>query len=74
VPTNYVALNANGITVTSPVKVTINAPTTDINANVNIVGNTVFTGTVIANDHVIDERHTHTGVTAGPTITGQVSI
>lgn len=39
--------------------VEIDATTTNINSNLNIVGNTVFTGTVKANGHSIDDTHQH---------------
>jgi hypothetical protein len=59
VPTQYIAYSEQGITVTSPTKVIINAPQIDLNGNFKVTGNTVFDGTVIANDHIIDERHKH---------------
>lgn len=40
---------------------------------INIIGPTVFTGTVTANGHRIDQTHTHTGVTAGGGTSGPVS-
>lgn len=59
IPTQYIAYSEQGITVTSPTKVIINAPQTDINGNFKVTGNTTFDGTVVANDHIIDERHKH---------------
>lgn len=50
--------------------VIIDATTTTINSDVNVVGNTTFTGTVKANGKSIDDTHKHTGVTAGSGITG----
>ena len=58
-PVQYIAFSAAGITVTSPTKIIINAPETEINSNVTITGNTEFVGTVKANNHIIDERHKH---------------
>lgn len=44
---------------------TIDATTTNINSDVNVVGNTTFTGTVTANGKSIDDTHRHDGVEAG---------
>jgi hypothetical protein len=67
VPTQFVKFDGNGITITSPTVVTINAPALHINAD------TAFTGHITANGHIIDERHKHSGVTAGLASTGTVS-
>lgn len=40
---------------------------------INITGPVVFTGTVTANGHRIDETHTHGGVQSGTSLTGAVS-
>lgn len=41
--------------------------------NLNVTGNTVFTGSVHANGHSIDETHTHGGVAPGGANTGVVT-
>jgi len=48
------------------------AGTWNHSGNVNIDGNTVFTGQVHANGHPIDETHKHLGVTTGSGVTGVV--
>lgn len=40
--------------------------------NLNVIGNTVFTGTVVANGHSIDETHLHKNVQSGSSNTGVV--
>lgn len=40
--------------------------------DVNVHGNTAFTGQVSANGHRIDETHKHTDVTAGTDLSGEV--
>jgi hypothetical protein len=66
-PLQYLKFAANGVTITSPTALIINAPT------VTITGNTTFTGTVTANGHRIDETHTHGGVQAGGGTSGVVT-
>lgn len=43
-----------------------------INGNFEVIGNSKFKGTVIANDKPIDETHMHSGVMSGPATTGPV--
>jgi phage baseplate assembly protein gpV len=74
-PTQWIRFSAtgveihspNGVTITTPNDVTIQSQTLTINANV------LFNGTVVANGHVIDERHEHTGVVSGSANTGPVT-
>lgn len=47
--------------------VTINAPV------INLIGDVGISGTLTANGHVVDERHTHSGVMSGGSNTGTVS-
>ena len=58
---------ADPVTVTTTGDVTINA------ANLRVNGNTIFTGTVTANGHRIDETHKHSGVSIGAANTGTVT-
>lgn len=46
--------------------INIKATTVNITADVNITGNTEFTGTVMANGKPIDETHSHTGSPTSP--------
>ena len=46
--------------------INIKAATVNITADVNVVGNTTFTGTVMANGKVIDDTHLHTGSPSAP--------
>ena len=62
-PTQYVVMNASGISIVSPTAVTITTPTLTVN------GAIVATGNVTAGS--IDlETHHHTGVTTGIGNTG----
>jgi phage baseplate assembly protein V len=53
--------------------VRIEATTAKINANLEVVGDTKFTGKVEANGKRIDETHKHSGVTAGGAQSGVVA-
>ena len=53
--------------VTAPAKIELIAP------NVEVVGDTTFTGTVTANGKRIDETHTHNGVDPGAGNSGDVN-
>ena len=67
-PAQYVQFNASGITVTSPVEVTINAPTVAINGAATITGNLSVTGTIAATGNVSGNGHSlssHYHVLAG---------
>lgn len=63
-PTQYVQFNSAGITITSPVAVTINAPTVTVTAtNINTSGTWAHTGTITATGNVTGNGtslHTHT--------------
>ena len=63
-PTQYVQFNSAGITITSPVAVTINAPTVTVTAtNINTSGAWAHTGTITATGNVTGNGtslHTHT--------------
>ena len=48
-------------------EINIKAATVNITADVNIIGDTTFTGTVMANGKVIDDTHTHVGSATAPT-------
>lgn len=48
------------------------APTTNISGDVNIIGNTTFTGTVTANGKDIGDTSRHSGVTPGSGTSGEV--
>lgn len=50
--------------------VIIDATTTTLNSNLDVVGNTTFTGTVKANGKSIDDTHKHTGVSVGTGVSG----
>lgn len=55
-------------TITTP-HATIDAATTDITGNLNVAGSTALHA-VTSNGHDISSTHRHTGVTAGPSLTG----
>lgn len=58
-PTQFVRMTADGIEITSPMKVTITAPTIELD------GNVTSTGTLQNNGKSVGSTHTHTGVTTG---------
>jgi hypothetical protein len=64
VPTSFIRFGSDGVYITSPTKVTLTAP------DIELVGNTNVTGTVIASGDVTGNgthlhTHTHSGVTTG---------
>ncbi len=80
VPTQFIQFNADGITVTSPVALIVNAPQVTVNAStaVDITspivtihdGDLVVHGSITADDDVVGggislDTHVHSGVTAG---------
>lgn len=71
-PTQFIAFNSSGITLTSAAGVTVNGPLT-VNGDTSFVGATDFAGQVMANGHRIDESHTHGGVSPGGGNTGVVT-
>lgn len=72
-PTQYVAFATGGITVVSPTKITLTAPTVEIDASTEFhvtSPNTQVTGPVVASGDVTGEgtslhTHVHSGVTTG---------
>jgi hypothetical protein len=66
IPTQYVQFNTTGISITSPLKVTVTAP------DIALVGKTTHTGQVWMNGKRVDETHTHSGVTVGTGNSGAV--
>lgn len=58
-PTQFVRMTAEGIEITSPMKVTITAPTIELD------GNVTSTGTFKNNDVPVGSTHAHSGVTSG---------
>ena len=62
---NVTATSGN-VVVTAATNVDVTATTINLNGNVNITGNTVFTGTMTANGKVVDETHTHIGSATAP--------
>lgn len=63
-PTQFVKMDAAGITITSPTTVTINAPTATFNGNVAVTGN-LTTGAGSTFNGKSFDTHTHSGVTTG---------
>lgn len=63
-PSQIIQFSAEGITLTSPTAVTINAPTITLN------GNIASTGTLTNNGVDVGSPHRHTGVTPGTGDTG----
>lgn len=59
VPTQTVAFAADGITLSSPVAVTINAP------SIVLTGAVAATGTLTSNGHDVSSTHRHSGVSGG---------
>ena len=72
-PTQFIRFDGYGITITSPVAITVNAPINTINGNLNVNGNTTFLGSVTANGRLIDDTHHHNGVQTGSGNTGPVT-
>lgn len=68
-PTQYVQFTSYGITVVSPNKVTLQAPTVAVEGNLTVSGTTTGTGDgTFAGIDV--QTHTHSGVTSGGSDTG----
>lgn len=65
-PTQYIHFSDSGIVVHSPSKVTIDAPSIDIEGMVNITGDTVITGSLMNNGKNIGSTHTHSGPPTAP--------
>lgn len=63
-PSQYVQFNASGISLTSPVKVTITAP------DIDLVGNVATTGTLQNNGHDVGSTHKHTNTQPGSGLSG----
>lgn len=63
-PTQYVQFEGGGVTIHSPVKITLSAPDIAIN------GNTALTGTLSSNGHDISNTHLHTKVQVGGALSG----
>lgn len=64
VPTQYIRFSADGIEITSPTKVKIIAPTTEIDGDVDVSGDVTANGISLT-------MHTHGGVQSGSSTTGQ---
>lgn len=65
----YVEIAAGHVVnITTPATINLHAP-----GGINVTGPTVFTGTVHANGHSIDETHRHSGVQTGGSNTGPVT-
>lgn len=75
VPTQYVQFNDDGITVLSPTKVTIQAPTVAVHGDMTVSGTVVTQSTITASGEVQGNgiklsTHVHTGVTTGGDASG----
>lgn len=64
VPTQYIRFSADGIEITSPTKVKIIAPITEIDGDVDVSGDVTANGISLT-------MHTHGGVQSGSSTTGQ---
>lgn len=62
-PTQFVQFDATGITITSPTKITMNAPAVQINGTVTVTGDVTAQGTSL-------HTHKHGGVQGGTSQTG----
>jgi hypothetical protein len=60
----------HGISISAPGNLSITAPTTTINGNLAVIGNTTHTGQISANGKRIDDSHKHSGVQSGASQTG----
>lgn len=60
VPTQYLQGNADGITLSSPTKVTITAPQIAINGTTTVTGDVATTGALTNNAHAVGSTHVHT--------------
>lgn len=61
-PTQYVQFNSSGITITSPVNVTVNAPTAIVNSSTSVTMNTPL---LKVSGNIIDNYATNTRTMAG---------
>lgn len=72
VPVQRIGFSADGITVVSPTKITLTAPSVEIDATAGLVihANTAVTGTLTDNGHDVGSTHRHTGTQTGSGISG----
>lgn len=63
-PSQFVQFNADGITLTSPVKVTLVAP------DIQLTGNVAITGTLTDNGHDVGSTHKHKDTQSGSGLSG----
>jgi hypothetical protein len=60
VPEQFIQFNGDGIMIKSPNAINLEAPNVSISAaRLSVSASTDYTGTITANGHIIDERHTH---------------
>jgi hypothetical protein len=60
IPEQYIQFNAAGIMIKSPNSINLEAPNISISADsLSVSASTSYTGTITANGHIIDDRHTH---------------
>lgn len=74
-PTQYIRFDENGITITTPIAVTVNTPTMTANVENTFTINADLldiNAQVIMNGHIMDERHTHIN-SGGNGTSGQVT-
>jgi hypothetical protein len=71
-PGQYVMFAAAGIKVVSPTKISLTAPSVEIDASsgLTIHANTAVTGTLTDNGHDVGSTHRHTGTQTGSGISG----
>lgn len=74
-PVQFVQFEASGITVKSPTKVTIEAPTVAVQGDMTVSGTVVTQSTITASGEVTGNgkqlsAHKHTGVTTGSGVSG----
>jgi hypothetical protein len=71
-PVNVVRFSADGINVTHQTKITLTAPSVEIDASsgLTIHANTAVTGTLTDNGHDVGSTHRHTGTQTGSGISG----
>jgi len=76
VPTQFVEFATGGITITSPTKITLNAPEVDIEASTSVTINSpaiTIEGGGTSVDGKVFLTHTHTGVVSGGADSGPVT-
>jgi hypothetical protein len=78
-PGQYIGFSAAGIKVVSPTKITLTAPSIEIDASAGLTinantatinANTAVTGTLTDNGHDVGSTHRHTGTQTGSGISG----